>query len=1232
MAFELSELSDLSLSKGSLHEEMTMSQAAIEDAVLRHEDTISNEHICKGDSLLNTYVVLNDAISGGMGSVWRVHHESWNVDLAMKRPQPRFFAESSVRRKAEFIAECENWINLGLHPNIVSCYYVREIGGVPTIFSEWMDNGSLKDRIRDGSLYQGTEAEVQERILDIAVQTARGLAYSHEKGLIHQDVKPGNILLTKQGEAKVADFGLAKARSQLEDNGSPVSSGYTLEYCPKEQAEGVSPEVWMDFYAWALTVTEMYTGKRFWTTGAEAALDLPYSYEMKVPMGSGMAVLIEKCLSNKTFLKSEEIVRECLDIYKKEIGQRYPRTSPRAVGRSADHMSNCAISFLDLGKKEEALALLEKAVQADSRCLAAVYNSALYKYRNGMIDDRSAVMSVSSLDDYLSLSPEILLSLARIQAECRDPNFSDTLSRLEALDVKIDCSELTRMRDGAEANHLKPFYHYECNEYDHADVSPDGQFLLIHHYMGDEQSEMVTFCRSDDRKPISTFIRKPDNGQPSEVRIRLSQDNSRAYGLYHKDPALYIWQTADGELIGKCVMNKLPGEAIVSFAVDGQGEWMVLGSNYGRVLMFNPDKAQSKDLVLIKGNYCLGITKDGARGLISARDANSILLFGNDGTKSLEVEIRQPIFSSFAIEDTCIIAIGGGEEPVVSLFDSDSGNCIWTVPFPLMHEFSELKGFFSISPDGKRLLLRVNAAYMIFDIPQHRWLYTVTDKIIGYSVNEIFRIQFAGDGNQLYIQSYSRGLTGYRLPDFTTDNPWYLSVVHTTKERLHEENAFIAACESAREALADGNIPAALTHMESAAAIGGGKFRGAEEYLSLISSLRPCCIIVQPGEPVLLDRKHVLPAAVCHLSVSPDNKWLAAFAEDGSMAIVETKTGKVAYCDMNRKYMLRKSVSWKDDTLYALIQNDTDENRLQLNEKGGGSVGIKFAGQSLTQQICGSVLALPLKDADMLPQEELKEFLDRQQPVFPMGKISDFSLLEDGILYRRSDGPVCIFSKESGTKHLLTVGRRCQVSGMAVSPDKKIGLQHAENILELSSSAPSETVFFDTQTGHILKRITGPVLSGLCGFSPDCRWAQTGDILLNLKTGSQIQTGFNSLVSVLFLNHQFSLGLNSKGQLEVIDLPDGSNVQQMNIGEPPASLAINSDGYYLYAGNSRGEILKILLDHKYAEKNSSKNETPEADTFFWENLPSEKYPVPEVSDQIQSQKQKRKGFFKIFKK
>ncbi|MDR0750484.1 MAG: hypothetical protein LBF62_13075 [Tannerellaceae bacterium] len=88
----------------------------------------------KGATLLHLYKVESDPIVGGMGRVFRVRHTGWNTDLAMKQPKKELFRNEA--EKQAFIHECDAWINLGLHPHIVSCYYVRETGGIPSIFSE----------------------------------------------------------------------------------------------------------------------------------------------------------------------------------------------------------------------------------------------------------------------------------------------------------------------------------------------------------------------------------------------------------------------------------------------------------------------------------------------------------------------------------------------------------------------------------------------------------------------------------------------------------------------------------------------------------------------------------------------------------------------------------------------------------------------------------------------------------------------------------------------------------------------------------------------------------------------------------------------------------------------------------------------------------------------------------------------------------------------------------------
>ena len=385
-----------SISKIDEKEAMSLTYASLKEAADRKENSITTERLEKDNTILETYTIISDPISGGMGSVWQVHHEGWNMDLAMKRPRPKYFAEGGVERKKNFLRECENWIRLGLHPNIVSCYYVREISGVPSVFSEWMDGGSLKDRIRDESLYGGTSAEVQERILDIAIQAARGLLYSHSNKLLHQDMKPGNLLLTREWDAKIADFGLASTQTL---SGSGESTGYTLEYCPREQADGEDPARWMDIYAWALTTLEMYTGERLWEKGEEAAEQCgQYFDKCRVEVPASMRELITRCLTEKP-ADFSGVLESLEQIYREVTGHGYPRKYPeKAASDTADSLNNRAMSYLDLGMPEEAQKLWEEALLHEPDHADTLFNRELYLLRTSRKTDTQAMLLLNSYE------------------------------------------------------------------------------------------------------------------------------------------------------------------------------------------------------------------------------------------------------------------------------------------------------------------------------------------------------------------------------------------------------------------------------------------------------------------------------------------------------------------------------------------------------------------------------------------------------------------------------------------------------------------------------------------------------------------------------------------------------------------------------------------------------------------------------------------------------------------
>ena len=386
------------------------------------------DSIRPGETLLGTYRIDSSPIQGGMGRVWRVHHAGWNVDLAMKRPKPEFFR--SERDKDNFTQECRSWINLGLHPNIVSCYYVREIDGVPTIFSEWMDGGSAEKKILDGTLYDGAKAEVQVRLLDLAIQFARGLQYAHENGLIHQDVKPDNLLLSEKGEAKVSDFGLAKARSfmtpepetgrgrsgrkrktgakekaagdgafaefGLDVNATQMAptGGRTPAYCSPEQAAGLPLSRRTDIFSWAVSVMEMYLGGKPWArgrdlTGPIAGAACRDYFDMcpadhRIP--DSMQDLLAQCMEADPEQRPHDfaaVENRLLEIYEEVTGDEYPRPVPRAAADTADSLNNRALSMIDIGETGAAEKLWEEALRRDVHHVDARFNRELLFLRSG---------------------------------------------------------------------------------------------------------------------------------------------------------------------------------------------------------------------------------------------------------------------------------------------------------------------------------------------------------------------------------------------------------------------------------------------------------------------------------------------------------------------------------------------------------------------------------------------------------------------------------------------------------------------------------------------------------------------------------------------------------------------------------------------------------------------------------------------------------------------------------
>ncbi len=407
-----------------------------------------------GDVILGLYEVSAILGEGGMGKVYKVHHRGWGMDLAVKSPRAEILQRPGGA--ARFEAECATWIDLGLHPHTVSCYYVRRLGGIPRVFAEFVEDGSLWDAICNKRLYEGDRDTALTRMLDTAIQAAWGLQHAHDRGFVHQDVKPANVLLTPDGLAKVADFGLARALT-LEENGLPM--GMTRAYRAPEQVARQESTPRTDLWGWGLTVLQMFTRKVAWKLGEEApqALEGYLGRIHKAPPFLPVAPpelieLLRRCFALDPDRRPRDM-REATDvlrgIYENLTGAPYPRREPRPAETLSDGLNNRAISLLDLGRQQEAMRQWKEALATDPQHPESVYNLGLLKWRVGRLTDDAFL---ARLHESARLHPDDPLTPYRFaQVHLERGDYAAALRLLEGSDDAVAPTEVIAAREAATA-------------------------------------------------------------------------------------------------------------------------------------------------------------------------------------------------------------------------------------------------------------------------------------------------------------------------------------------------------------------------------------------------------------------------------------------------------------------------------------------------------------------------------------------------------------------------------------------------------------------------------------------------------------------------------------------------------------------------------------------------------------------------------------------------------------
>ena len=216
-----------------------------------------------GQILDKRYEILEVVGEGGMAVVYKARDTRLDRLVAVKIMREDMAADEDVRRR--FVAESHAVAMLS-SPNIVSIYDVSHSDAMEYIVMELVDGITLKQ-------YMDKKGALPWReMLYFSKQIARALGHAHQRGIIHRDIKPQNIMLLRDGTIKVADFGIAALENEIhENNGQAIGS---IHYIAPEQARGEYPDARSDLYSLGVVMYEMLTGERPYTgeTLAEIAV------------------------------------------------------------------------------------------------------------------------------------------------------------------------------------------------------------------------------------------------------------------------------------------------------------------------------------------------------------------------------------------------------------------------------------------------------------------------------------------------------------------------------------------------------------------------------------------------------------------------------------------------------------------------------------------------------------------------------------------------------------------------------------------------------------------------------------------------------------------------------------------------------------------------------------------------------------------------------------------------
>jgi predicted ATPase/serine/threonine protein kinase len=351
-------------------------------------------HLIVPGAKLGSYEIVAALGAGGMGEVYRARDTRLERSVAIKILPPAFSADVERLNRFEREARLASALN---HPNIVTIYELGQDGPTHYIAMELIEGQTVGELLADGPL------PIQSA-LDIAAQVAEGLAKAHEAGIAHRDLKPGNLMVTRDGFVKILDFGLAKLAPPGELSATHNLSAWqsqpgqiigTLHYMSPEQATSAEPDFRSDQFSFGLVLYEMVTGKSPFRRNSAAETLVAILREQAEPVGvqkpdapAPLCWAIERCLAkepDKRYASTRDLARELT-----AIRDRFSQMPDKQVETRPSNIPVQRTGFV--GREKEIAAAKELLLRPDVRLVTITGPGGIGKTRlavevaSGLID------------------------------------------------------------------------------------------------------------------------------------------------------------------------------------------------------------------------------------------------------------------------------------------------------------------------------------------------------------------------------------------------------------------------------------------------------------------------------------------------------------------------------------------------------------------------------------------------------------------------------------------------------------------------------------------------------------------------------------------------------------------------------------------------------------------------------------------------------------------------------